>query len=117
MQNDLLIEEIESAFRQDVSSRDGVCHCGRKFMNSDGGWDWDDGEFDNMRKDGFEDIPYAIGWILLEGKGYIDSCNCWHKRAKIIGRFLLTHRDGIASFLNSERELRLAAAQSIKEIT
>jgi hypothetical protein len=43
-----------------------------------------------------------VGFVAFEGRVYVQSCNCWHDRAKKIIGFLDSHHDSAADYLNGE---------------
>lgn len=94
------IDNFERAFRVPVSSCRGECHCGKVFYTSCGGWDFEEGEIERLEEIGATDVEYAIGYVRLEGKEYVDSCDCRNERVDTILNFIDSHAYQIADYLN-----------------
>ena len=110
------IEIFEDAFKDQgfVGSRRD-CICGNIFYNSNGGWDWEDGELEELAKNKRAfDVDYSVGTITFEGKEYCLDCTCWHKRALMIFRFLTTHNSPIVALFRAVKKHELALAGSIE---
>lgn len=110
------LEFFEEAFSDDSASCRGFCQCGKGFYNTDGGWDWEDGEIDEMKKNGYVEIPYAIKTIYFEGKEYIDSCDCWQDRATALISFIQSHGHSIVDFLSLVKDYKVSEAQALPEM-
>lgn len=50
------IEIFEEAFRSGVGHSEFTYCCGKVFYNSNGGWDWEDGELEELEKSGATDL-------------------------------------------------------------
>lgn len=110
------IEIFEEAFRDKgfVGSRRG-CVCGNIFYNSDGGWDWGDGELEGLAKNTkATDVDYSVGTITFEGTEYCLDCTCWHKRALRIFGFLISHNSPIVALFRAVKKHELARAESVE---
>lgn len=110
------IEIFEEAFRDKgfVGSRRD-CICGNIFYNSDGGWDWKDGELEELAKNTrATDVDYSVGTITFECKEHCLDCNCWHKRALIMFSFLMSHNSQIVALFRAVKNHELARAESIE---
>ena len=110
------IEIFEEAFRDKGftgSRRD--CACGNIFYNSEGGWDWEDGELEGLDQNiKATDVDYSVGTITFEGKEYCLDCTCWHKRALMIFVFLLAHNSSIVALFRAVKKHELERAESIE---
>ena len=110
------IEIFEEAFRDRgfVGSRRD-CACGNIVYNSDGGWDWEEGELEGLAKNlKATDVDYSVGTITFEGKEYCLDCNCWHKRAVMIFGFLMAHNSPIVALFRAVKKYKLAQVESIE---
>lgn len=108
------LETFIEAFADNAATCRGYCACGRTYFDSvSGGYDWNEGELDELRKDP-NAIPMStsVGYISLEGSTYIEECHCWHERARTIKRFLDAHAHKIADYLTKEKQRKQAAADS-----
>lgn len=102
--NPLLLENFECAFGTGSGGCRRVCECGREFYNPEGGWDWDDGELEDLEKRGATALEYTVGEISFEGKVFVNGCNCWHPRAERLIDWIDGHRNQIAEFLTLEKK-------------
>jgi len=89
------IEIIEHAFRSGIGHSRCQCVCGNMFYNSNGGWDWEDGELEELEKSNAINLDYTVDTIMLEGKEYCVDCDCWHDKALNIFAFLISHNHQI----------------------
>ena len=116
MTNEKKIEIFEEAFRDMVAGSQRECDCGKIFYNSNGGWDWEDGELEALEKSkSATDLDYSVGTITFEGNEYCLDCNCWHKRAVKIFGFLMSHNSPVVALFRAVKKHELARAESIKE--
>ncbi len=116
MTDEKKIEIFEEAFQDTgiVGSRRD-CVCGNIFYNSNGGWDWEDGELEGLAKNiNATDVDYSVGTITFEGKGYCLDCTCWHKRALMIFRFLMSHNSPVVALFRAVKKYELAMVESIE---
>jgi len=110
-------ESFEQAFRGRVNGCRRTCECGITYWdNYNGGYDWDEGELDELVDlQGIgkaKPLGYAVGVVEFEGRYYVDGCTCWHDRAKKIIGFIEGHAAAIADFLQREKKRKLAEAMS-----
>lgn len=104
-------ENFERAFRDGVAGAVRTCHCGKCYYNPDGNWDFDDGEIERLEKDpNATPLEYACGDITIEGRAYVDGCDCWHNRAQEIIGFIDDHARKIAEYLTLEKRRKQALA-------
>lgn len=93
-------------FIEAFDSRTGSCHracaCGRDFINPEGGWGFIEGEIEEAVKNGATELDHSVVCLEFEGSVYVQDCNCWHERAERIMKFLDSHHDKVANYLNGE---------------
>jgi hypothetical protein len=117
MNDAILIEIFEEAFSSLCSGARRTCACGKTFYNGSGHWDWDDGEIEELEKNGATPVDYSIGGVIFQGVEYANACTCWHPMAtKAIG-FIIQHDRQIADFLNKRRERTIAQANYVASVT
>lgn len=110
------IEIFEKAFRASVSRSRMECECGKVFYNSNGGWDWEDGELEALEKSKDAiDLDCSVGEIGFEGRQYALDCECWHERAIRIFEFLMSHNYQIVELFTNVKVLLLEEVESIKD--
>ena len=110
------IEIFEKAFGLSVGHSCMKCECGKTFYNSNGGWDWENGELEALEKSkNAIDLDYSVGEIGFEGKRYVPDCECWHERAMMIFKFLMTYNYQIIELFTGVKQLLLEEAKSIKD--
>ncbi len=108
------LEIFEDAFRDQTAGSYRECDCGREFYNSNGGWDWEDGELEVLEKSNTSfDLDYSVGTLSFEGKEYCLDCGCWHKRALRIFGFVMSHNSQIVALFQAVKKYELAKADSI----
>lgn len=89
-----------------------TCECGKTYYNPTGGWDWEEGELDELDKDpNAISVDCSVTSIRFEGKEYVEFCDCWHERAERIMGFIDSHNIQIAEYLNMERMRKLFEAE------
>ena len=109
------IEIFEEAFCDHLGGSYRECDCGKIFYNSNGGWDWEDGELEALEKsEDAIDLDYSIGEVYFEGRRYVIDCKCWHKRALVIFNFLMVHNSPIVELFRAVKKYELAKAESIE---
>lgn len=85
-----------------------------EFYNSDGGWDFDEGELDKLHADpNAKDLDYAVPFVEFEGTVYVADCTCWHERAERILAFLDDHAIQVANYLMAERQRKIKEASRV----
>lgn len=55
-------------------------------------------------------------FITFEGVMYVIECKCWHARAERIMKFLDSHAQQIARYLNLEKERKTEEAARMPEV-
>jgi hypothetical protein len=106
------LQTFEDAFSTHSGSCYATCACGRIFYNSNGGWDWEEGELENLEKiQTAVDLDYAVESLSFEGKTYVKDCKCWHDRAAIIKKFVDGHAREIANYLTAEKKRKTTVAE------
>jgi len=102
------LENFERAFDCNVSSCRGTCNCGQRFFDYENTYDWEPGELEKLKAlethGKATGVPYGIGFVRFEGKEYVNSCDCWHKRAEQIIGFIDGHARRIAKYLTLEKK-------------
>jgi hypothetical protein len=94
-----------------------MCACGREFFNSDGGWDWEEGELDKLLEDpNTTNLEYSVGFVEFEGVSYVMACDCWVERAEQVCNFIDGHAHEIASYLTLEKDLAVAKAAAMPTV-
>jgi len=109
-------ENLVEAFVERGRCR-GTCACGRVFYNAhDDTIDWELDEWEELEKTG-TGLPYSIGVFSLQGKDYIEDCDCWHEHARQFMQLIDDHAYGIVSYLREEkaRKQRLADDSPVLE--
>lgn len=115
MSPEKMIEILEEAFRDHTAGSRRECDCGKIFYNSNGGWDWEEGELEALEKsESATDLDYSVGTMTLEGKEYCLDCGCWHKRALVIFGFLMAHNFAIVALFRAVKRHELAQVGMIE---
>ena len=52
-----------------------------------------------------------MGIVEFEGSRFVDGCDCWHERAKLVILFLQAHAAEIATFLTLEKARKQREAE------
>lgn len=106
------IENFENAFRTSTGSCLFECKCGRRFFNSNGGWDWEDGELEELEEDNTAtDLDWSVGSLYFDSAEYARDCDCWHDRAKNLMGLIDRHSRQLAEYLNSEKDRKTKEAK------
>lgn len=101
----LVLDNFIEAFGSRGSGCIRECACGRVFYNSDGGWDWEEGELEKLLADPTAtNLDYSVSTVLFEGKEFVPDCLCWRPRAHRVIKFLQAHDQEIAAFLAAEKK-------------
>ncbi len=115
MTDEKKIEIVEEAFRDRTAGNRRECACGKVFYNSGGGWDWEDGELEALKKNkSATDLDYSVGTITFERTEYCLDCNCWHRKAHMIFGFLMVHNSQVVALFRAVKKYKLAHAERIK---
>lgn len=114
------LETFERGFSTLSAGCRRTCVCGREFYNPGGGWDFEDGELEELENDPKATaLEWAAGAIYLEGGEYAMDCDCWRERASIVVAWIKRHDREIASFLTEEKKKLTRAADqapTVKEV-
>ena len=106
-------QNFKEAFSPPIGSCSAQCACGRQFYNSDGHWDFEEGELEGLESDPKATaLEYSVGYIEFEGTTYIWDCDCWHDRAKKIIAFIDAHAGAIVEYLKLEKKRKLKEANA-----
>ncbi len=98
------LESFKEAFYTGMGSCRGQCECGVQFYNSDGGYNFDEGELEELEKiPDSRDIDCSVAFVEFEGIEYVYQCDCWEKKAMQIMQFIDDHSHGIAEYLALEK--------------
>jgi hypothetical protein len=116
MEDAELIEIFEDTFRTFTSGCRRTCCCGKTYYNGSGNWDFDEGEIEELEKNGATPVDHSIGGITFEGREFADACTCWHPRALQIIHFVIRHDEMIANFLNKRRERTVMRANAVQPV-
>lgn len=95
------------------------CRCGREFYDAgNSSYDWDEGEFEALEADSkATPLGYSVGTISLDGSEYALDCDCWHKRAEMIMKFIDGHAHAIAQYLTLEKQRKQDSADAAPVVT
>lgn len=97
-------EIFEISFRTSGTSR-MQCQCGKFYYNSNGQWDWEDGELEEYHADKESiDVDYTIGRLVFNNSEYADACNCWQDDAARVYHWLIAHRYSVVDFYCKVKE-------------
>lgn len=115
--SDRLNEKVRQRFERAFSDGGGgsvrQCVCGREFYNSNGGWDWNDGELELLRaKADATDLPWAVSGVYFEGQFFVADCDCWTARAARIVGWIRHHDHQIVTLLKLDKQAAIDAAQA-----
>ena len=79
-------EQCSELFADAFSSHSGGCvrdcACGRTYFNPDGGWDWGQGELEELRRRAAEhpdqcvEVDYTVTAMVVGGEEIVDGCCC-----------------------------------------
>lgn len=107
------LENFERAFSGHSAGCRRRCDCGRQYYDGVQGYDWEEGELEALEADSEAvRLEYAPGDLMFEGAQYVDACDCWHKRAEQIMRFIDGHAVQIAEYLTLEKKRKQATADA-----
>lgn len=98
------LESFLEGFETSLGGCRRECVCGTTFYDAYGSWDWEEGEFEQLESDpATVATEHTVGTVWFEGKEYVTVCNCWHKRALEIMKWLDYHAGEIAKYLRAEK--------------
>lgn len=108
------IERFIAAFTDQSGGCRRQCDCGTIYYNSDGGWDWEEGELDELESNqNAIDCSFTIGTLSFGGKEYVETCDCWHASAMQMMAWVDSHSHCLARYINGEREAALKRAEAM----
>lgn len=108
------LEIYETAFRGGTGHSRFECNCGKVFYNSNGKWDWEEGELETLEGTGATDLDHTVGTVLFEEKEYSADCDCWHERALLICDFLISHNHQIIELFKDYKKTMQAKVDYIQ---
>lgn len=98
-------QQFEEAFVDDKGRCKVTCHCGATYYNNFDYIEWEDGELEEMEaSDKAFGVSHFIGTLTLEGRQYVDCCDCWLKHAEKVMNFIDDHARAIATYLTLEKK-------------
>lgn len=98
------IESFREAFHTGYGSCRGQCECGIQFYSSSSGYDFEEGELEELGKmSGSRDIDCSVAFVEFEGTEYVYQCGCWHDKAEELMGFIDDHSHSIAQYLKNEK--------------
>jgi hypothetical protein len=106
------ITNFEKAFADGAGSFLACCACGKTYCFR---------EYYGEEKGDAEIIAKAIklewspSWLTFEGSTYVMDCDCWHKRAEQIMRFLDAHGHKIVAYYRLEKARKVAEAAALPD--
>lgn len=110
-------QNFEQAFDSGCGSCRGDCCCGKTFYNPDDHWDFEDGELDELEANqNATGVDHAIGFVIFEGRYYLNACDCWHERSKQIMDFIDAHAREISKYLNAEKARKISEANQVESL-
>ena len=114
-------ELFEDIFRSNNGGCLRICVCGRiNFDSSDNGWDWDQGELEELEKnqknnpDKYIEHDGSVGTMVVSGNEIVCGCICEH--AKKSEDFILENAENIAEYLNKKAKRLKEKAERIEVI-
>ena len=109
------------AFSSRSSGSRRQCNCGKVFFDeSNNGWTWDEGEFEELqllhkeKPNEYIALPYAVGTVVLNGLETVMDCPCWWPLANSIESFLINEGSSIADYLNARKRKLEYEANKLK---
>lgn len=111
------LTNFERAFSGGTAGCRRTCDCGREFYDAENSYSWEDGEIEALEKDpNATALDHSCGDIALEGREYVNACECWHKRAEHIMAFIDSHAHQIADYLNREKDRKTKEAEAMPSV-
>lgn len=115
-----LSENFETAFRGNGGGCVRQCKCGTTFFDDslDGGWDWDEGEREELRRLAISEpakvkaLDYTVATIAFEGHEYVPECECTSRALRPYEDFIERNAWQIAEYLNLRAKEILYNAES-----
>lgn len=107
------LENFERAFTSSMAGCVRTCECGRIFYDGANSYDWEEGELEKLEKNKKATcVEYSVGTIVLDGNEYCMDCDCWHKRAGAIIKFMDRYDHQIAEWLTLEKKRKQRIADN-----
>jgi hypothetical protein len=100
-----LFDEIFSSM---IAGSIRTCACGRTTFNPDGGWDWEEGELENLHAQAkadpekFREVDYSVGTYDFGDGEIVIGCPCG--RAVVMEQFLIAEAERIATYIRRRHE-------------
>ena len=109
------IESFKDGFADNTGTCRASCACGREFYNPNphNGWDFEEGELDELEAEGATATEHSVEYMSFEGSTYVMQCDCWKDRAKRVMSFLDAHATKIANYFKAEKERLERESKSI----
>lgn len=108
---------FEQAFSGGVGHSVMECACGKTYYNPCGGWDWSEGELEELdQSPSAISVPWTVGEVVFDGKTYAADCECWHKHADRCMNWMDNYRSEIAAYLNTIKAEKLTEARSMPSV-
>lgn len=111
------LENFERAFSDSCGGCRRECECGRVLYNPEGGWDWEEGELEELEKSKATSVEWTVQTLSMEGCEYCLDCDCWHDRAAKFISLIERYGPQIAKFLTLERKRKLVEAEASPVVT
>lgn len=109
-----LFEEI---FSSNISGSVRTCACGRVSFNPDGGWDWEEGELEDLfakaksEPDRYQASDYSVGTFDFGTGEIVIGCPCG--RALVVEQFLIAEAERIALYIRKRHEAIIERSRRI----
>jgi len=97
-------DNFQEAFRSGCSGCRRECECGKVYYNPDGGWDWNEGELEDLEKYNAIALDYTVGTLVIDGEEYVTDCDCWHEKAKKIIAWMERNKYAFVEYLQLEKK-------------
>ena len=88
--------------------------CGLTAFNSEGMWDWDEGELEKLQKaaeedpKSFRDVDHSVGGYVIWGIFISEVCEC----GPLVEKMLLRDRERLSEYLGAILSQRIADDQA-----
>jgi hypothetical protein len=95
------------------------CVCGRVYFNGDGGWTWEEGELESLRKkaemlpDAYVEVGYSVTTVDIGGAEYVEGCLCGN--ATRVEEFIKHNARSIATYLNARAKAMKERVDAVSE--
>jgi len=108
---------FEEVFASDIAGAKRECVCGRVIFNPDGGWDWDEGELEDLfvqakrDPDMFIAVDYSVQTFDFGTGEIVIGCPCG--RALVIEEFSIVESARIARYIRRYHEARIGRSREV----